>query len=80
MSEEQLRQQLYDAFANRAHIYPLLFDQLRSELGPERARSSTVEDLPPDERRGVLRGPEAHLLRRVPAGPEPLSAGGKGAP
>jgi hypothetical protein len=37
MSEETLRQQLYDAFANRAHIYHLLFDQLRSELGPERA-------------------------------------------
>jgi hypothetical protein len=37
MSEEMLRQQLYDAFANRAHIYHLLFNQLRSELGPERA-------------------------------------------
>jgi len=37
MSEDQLRQQLYDAFANRAHIYHLLFTQLRSELGPEKA-------------------------------------------
>jgi hypothetical protein len=37
MSEEQLRRQLYDAFANRAHIYHLLFTQLRSELGAERA-------------------------------------------
>jgi hypothetical protein len=37
MSEESLRRQLYDAFANRAHIYHLLFSQLRSELGAERA-------------------------------------------
>jgi hypothetical protein len=37
MSEETLRQQLYDAFANRAHIYHLLFCQLRSELGADRA-------------------------------------------
>jgi hypothetical protein len=37
MSEEMLRQQLYDAFANRAHIYHLLFCQLRSELGAEKA-------------------------------------------
>jgi hypothetical protein len=37
MSEEKLRRQLYDSFANRAHIYHLLFDQLRSELGADRA-------------------------------------------
>jgi len=37
MSEEQLRRQLYESFANRAHIYRLLFDQLRSELGAARA-------------------------------------------
>jgi L-2-amino-thiazoline-4-carboxylic acid hydrolase-like protein len=37
MSEETLRHQLYDAFANRAHIYHLLFSQLRAELGAERA-------------------------------------------
>jgi hypothetical protein len=37
MSEEMLRRQLYDAFANRAHIYHLLFRQLRSELGAEKA-------------------------------------------
>jgi hypothetical protein len=37
MSEEKLRHQLYEAFANRAHIYHLLFSQLRSELGVERA-------------------------------------------
>jgi len=37
MSEATLRRQLYDSFANRAHIYHLLFDELRSELGAERA-------------------------------------------
>jgi hypothetical protein len=37
MSEENLRRQLYDAFANRAHIYHLLFTQLRSEFGEGRA-------------------------------------------
>jgi hypothetical protein len=37
MSEDKLRRQLYDAFANRAHIYHLLFCQLRSELGTEKA-------------------------------------------
>jgi hypothetical protein len=37
MSEEALRRQLYDAFANRAHIYHLLLGQLRSELGEEKA-------------------------------------------
>src|SRR5271169_6232679 len=37
MSEEKLRQQLYDSFANRAHVYHLLFRQLRSELGELKA-------------------------------------------
>lgn len=37
MSEETLRRELYDAFANRAHIYHLLFTELRSELGAEKA-------------------------------------------
>jgi len=37
MSEEKLRQQLYDSFANRAHIYHLFFTNLRAELGPEKA-------------------------------------------
>src|SRR4051812_37176530 len=37
MSEEKLRRQLYDSFANRARLYHLLFNQLRSELGAEKA-------------------------------------------
>ena len=37
MSEETLRRQLYDSFANRAHIYHLLFRELASELGEQKA-------------------------------------------
>ncbi len=37
MTQEQLRQQLRDSFKNRALIYYLLFDEMRKELGAERA-------------------------------------------
>jgi hypothetical protein len=37
MSEDQLRTQLYDSFKNRAMIYHLIFDELRQELGADRA-------------------------------------------
>jgi len=37
MSEERLREQLYDSFKNRAMIYYLVFDELRQELGAARA-------------------------------------------
>jgi hypothetical protein len=37
MAEEQLRAQLYDSFKNRAVIYYLIFDELRTELGAARA-------------------------------------------
>jgi hypothetical protein len=37
MSEEKLRKHLYDSYANRAHIYHLLFSELRHELGAEKA-------------------------------------------
>ncbi len=37
MSEEALRRQLYDSFANRAHIYRLLLRELGAELGAEKA-------------------------------------------
>ena len=37
MSEEKLRQQLYESFATRAHINQLLLNQLRSELGEQKA-------------------------------------------
>jgi hypothetical protein len=34
---EELRQQLYDSFKNRAILYYLIFDEMRRELGPHRA-------------------------------------------
>ncbi len=39
MSEEALRQQLYDSFKNRAILYYLIFDEMRRELGAERAEA-----------------------------------------
>lgn len=37
MSEEKLRMQLYDSFKNRAVLYYLIFDELRNEVGAEKA-------------------------------------------
>jgi hypothetical protein len=37
MSEEKLRRQLHEAFAGRARLYHLLFDELSAELGADRA-------------------------------------------
>jgi hypothetical protein len=37
MSEETLRRQLVESFANRALLYHLILDELRAELGPQRA-------------------------------------------
>jgi hypothetical protein len=38
MSEEdELRRQLYDSFKNRALLYYLIFDELRGEIGEEKA-------------------------------------------
>jgi hypothetical protein len=37
MSEAALREQLYESFKNRALLYYLIFDELRTELGAERA-------------------------------------------
>jgi hypothetical protein len=39
MSEETLRRELYESFKNRARIYHLIFDELRNELGAERAEA-----------------------------------------
>jgi hypothetical protein len=39
MSEETLRRQLYESFKNRAMIYYLIFDELRRELGVDRAEA-----------------------------------------
>ncbi len=37
MIEQQLREQLRAAFKNRAILYYLIFDELRGEMGPDRA-------------------------------------------
>lgn len=39
MSDERLREQLYDSFKNRAMIYYLVYDELREELGADRAEA-----------------------------------------
>jgi hypothetical protein len=50
MSEETLRRQLYDSYKNRAMIYRLIFEELRDELGPERAEAVLMRAI---YRRGV---------------------------
>ena len=57
MSEEQLRSQLYDSFKNRAMIYYLIFDELRAELGNDRAEELLSRAI---YRRGELRGQEKY--------------------
>lgn len=37
MSEQSLRDQLYDSFKNRAMIYHTMYEELRRELGAEKA-------------------------------------------
>jgi hypothetical protein len=57
MSEEQLRAQLYDSFKNRAMIYHSIFDELRAELGDDRAEQLLGRAI---YRRGVSRGQEKY--------------------
>ena len=39
MPDEALRHQLYDAFKNRAILYYLIFDEMRQEIGAEKAEA-----------------------------------------
>jgi hypothetical protein len=64
MSEETLRRQLYDSFANRAHIYHLLFEQLRAELGAQKAEEVLG--------RAIRRRGEQKAVRYLPFAPEDL--------
>jgi hypothetical protein len=57
MSEEQLRSQLYDSFKNRAMMYYLIFDELRAELGADRAEELLSRAI---YRRGELWGQEKY--------------------
>jgi hypothetical protein len=57
MSEESLRTQLYDSFTNRAAIYYLIFDELRTELGAARAEEILARAI---YRRGQQKGREQY--------------------
>jgi hypothetical protein len=57
MAEEQLRTELYDSFRNRALVYHLIFDELRTELGAARAEEILSRAI---YRRGQQRGREAY--------------------
>jgi hypothetical protein len=55
MTDDKLRTQLYDSFKNRAVIYYLIFDELRTELGAARAEEILSRAI---YRRGQQRGRE----------------------
>jgi hypothetical protein len=57
MSEQQLREQLYDSFKNRALLYCLIFDELRKELGVEQAEAILGRAI---YRRGAQRGAQKY--------------------
>ena len=57
MSEETLRNQLYDSFKNRAILYYLIFDEIRKELGAERAEEILGRAI---YRRGTQKGREKY--------------------
>ena len=62
MSEETLRRQLYDSFKNRAMIYYSILDELRRELGAERAEAILGRAI---YRRGEAKG-KADFARFAP--------------
>jgi hypothetical protein len=53
MSEEVLRKQLVESFKNRAILYYLIFDEMRSEVGAEKAEQIMTRAI---YRRGVQKG------------------------
>jgi len=61
--EETLRRQLYDSYKNRAIIYYLIYDELRGELGAQRAGELMGRAI---YRRGRQKGP-AKYGRFAPA-------------
>lgn len=68
MSEARLRRELEEAFANRAHLYRLLLEELEAELGAEAAERLLARVL---ERRGREVG--ARLFEDLEAG-DPFAA------
>ena len=69
MSEETLRRELYESYENRARIYHMIFDELRGELGAERAEAVLKRAI---YRRGIEIGAAkfARFAPRRPGGPE----------
>ncbi len=57
MSEEKLREELYDSFKNRAILYYLIFDEMRRQLGAEQAEEILGRAI---YRRGVQKGKEKY--------------------
>ena len=57
MAEEKLRTELYDSFKNRALVYHLIFDELRTELGAARAEEILSRAI---YRRGQQKGREQY--------------------
>jgi hypothetical protein len=53
MSEAALRQQLYESYKNRAHLYYLIFEELRGELGAEKAEELMTRAI---YKRGLQKG------------------------
>jgi len=57
MSEEKLREQLYYSYKHRAILYYLIFDEMRKELGEEKAEEILSRAI---YRRGLQRGKEKY--------------------
>ena len=64
---EQLERELKDAFKNRALIYWAIYDELRTELGAERAKTLLARAI---RRRGEAAGNA--LFRNTPADPQAI--------
>jgi predicted ArsR family transcriptional regulator len=67
-SEDTLRNELRDAFRNRAHLYRVLLDELTGELGAARAEAALIRAV---ERRG--REVAAALFADTPADPHAVA-------
>ncbi|MGA2032158.1 MAG: L-2-amino-thiazoline-4-carboxylic acid hydrolase [Thermoguttaceae bacterium] len=57
MSEEQLRQELHESFKHRAILYYLIFDEMRAELGAEKAEEILSRAI---YRRGAQKGKQKY--------------------
>lgn len=67
-SEDTLRNELKDAFKNRAHLYRVLLDELTNELGAARAEAALMRAV---QRRGVEVA--AALFAETPADPHAVA-------